>query len=231
MKKVILVPYRSDNGGRRDELWDYTRRWLTKYHETWPIVVGESPEGPFSRGAAINDAARKAEDWDVALVSDADNICDPRRVREAMYRAHQFGGCVFPHSSYLYLDEGSTNNLVMRDSWFVAPISQRWGIISKHCSGVQALSRVAYDKVGGFPELQGWGHEDMVMATMLRAFTQHYEHLDGVAYHLFHGDGHTDPERQKYGEINRQILSDVMALEVLPGQLREYLQAGGHPIP
>jgi hypothetical protein len=235
MKTVILVPYRSDDGGRRDKLWDYTRDWLSEHHSGWPIYVGESPEGPFNRGAAINDAARKADEhferWDVAVVSDADNICDPMTLRRAVRRANQFGGCVFPFDTYMYLDERSSRLLVENDRWFVAPVRQRWGIIPEHCSGIQAISRIAYDKVGGFPELQGWGHEDLVMSTMLKAFASHYEHLRGSAYHLYHGDGHDDPERQKYGEINRQILSDVMALAMLPDQLREYLRAGGHLIP
>jgi hypothetical protein len=225
VRVVILVPYRSD-GGRRDDLWFFTRMWLGNHH-TWEIFEGESPEGPFNRGAAINDAARKAGDWDVAVVHDADNISDPDTLERAVRRAHETKGCVFPFSTYVYLDEYSTDRLMAEDNWFVCPDRVRWGLISEHFSGIQAIARTAYDQVGGFPELDGWGHEDGIMATLLRAFTNGIDHLEGGAYHLYHG-GHKDSQRKIYGEINRQVLADVMALSVVPDQLRAYLRAGGH---
>jgi hypothetical protein len=229
MKVVVLVPYRGD-GGRREDLWFFTKVWLDRNHPNWEIFQGESPEGSFNRGAAINDAARKAGDWDVAIVHDADNISDPDTLELAVQRAHETGGCVFPFSTYLYLDEFSTDRLIDQDNWFVAPLRERWAVISEHCSGIQVLSRTAYDKVGGFPELEGWGHEDCVMGQLLKAFAGGTEHLWGAAYHLWHGDG-SDPERAKYGDINRQVLADVLALSVVPDQLKEYLRTGGHPIP
>src|SRR5690349_3040489 len=39
---VFLVPYRAD-GGRRDELWDFTLKWLMEHHD-YPVILGESPE-------------------------------------------------------------------------------------------------------------------------------------------------------------------------------------------
>jgi hypothetical protein len=229
MRVVLLVPYRSDHG-RRDELWKFTRSWLEEHHGGWEIFEGVSPRGPFNRGAAINDAARKAGDWDVAVVSDADNLADAINVHWAVGRAYQTGGCVFPFDTYLYLDEPSTHRLMTGGSWFFAPIQQPWGVIRKHGSGIQALSRHAYDLVGGFPELEGWGHEDVMMNVLVETFTPGIGHLPGAAYHLYHGDG-SDPYRREQSDANRQILADVMALSPLPEQLREYLQAGGHPIP
>lgn len=229
-RAVILIPYRSD-GGRRDELAKFTNDWLWKHHPRWPRVLGYSPEGPFNRGAAINDAARMARDWDVAVVSDADNICDPATLQAAVEQAHETKGCVFPYDTYLYLDESSSDRLIAGDYWFVTPVRQAWGINLNHHSGIQAISRAAYDQVGGFPEMEGWGYEDSVMAEMLKAFTPGIKHLQGSAYHLYHGEGSSNPERAVYGPVNQQILADVMALSVVPDQLREYLKAGGHPIP
>lgn len=228
MRTVVLVPYRPDNG-RRDELWVFVKDWLQAHHD-WEIIEGTSPDGPFNRGAAINDAARKAGEWDVAVVSDADNITDPEMLERAVVQAYEGDSCVFPFRTYLYLDEFSTDRLLAGQSWFVAPITQQWGVIWQHCSGVQAISRTAYDQVGGFPEMEGWGHEDCVMGQMIQAFTNGIEHLPGSAYHLHHGD-YISPERKLYGEINREVLADVMALSVVPDQLRAYLQEGGHPVP
>lgn len=229
MKTVVLVPYRGDDGGRRDELWLFTRMWLQRNH-TWGIFEGKSPDGPFNRGAAINDAARQAGDWDVAVVSDSDNICDPDTLRQAVARAYETSGCVFPFGSYIYLDEYSSDRLMLQGNCFVSPIRQWWGVIPGHSSGIQAISRTAYDQVGGFPELEGWGYEDCVMGMLLKVFTNGVQHLSGSAFHLYHEDG-SDPQRKHHGEINRQILADVMALSVVPDQLRDYLRSGGHPIP
>jgi hypothetical protein len=226
------VPYRGD-GGRRDQLWGFTRSWLELNHPDWEIIEGNSPNGPFNRGAAVNEAARQAGDWDVAVIHDADNIADPEVLVQAVERAHRGERCVFPFETYLYLNEYSTNRLIEDGSWFVTPIEQRWGVMREHehYSGVQAISRVAYDLVGGFPELEGWGSEDVIMGVMLKVFTNGVEYLQGSALHLYHGEGHEGPERQKYGEINREIQADVMGLSVMPEQLREYLRAHGHPIP
>lgn len=231
MKVVILVPYRSDDGGRRDELWSFTRMWLEKHHSAWEIYEGKGPDGPFNRGGAINEAAQQAGDWEVAVVSDGDNICDPETLQRAVERAYETGGCVFPFETYLYLNEYTSDRLVTEGNCFVSPIKQWWGVIQKHHSGIQALSRTAYDQVGGFPELEGWGYEDSIMSTMLNVFTSGTEHLQGSAFHLYHGDSSNDPLRKHYGDVNRKILADVLALSVVPDQLREFLQVGGHPIP
>jgi hypothetical protein len=231
MKTVILVPYRSDGGGRRDELWRFTRAWLEKHHPGWEIYEGESPDGPFNRGAAINDAARQAGDWDVAVIHDGDNIADPGTLCRAVELARDTDKCVFPFGIYLYLDEYSSQRLMTEDNWFVGPDwVVGWSVIPGHYSGVQALSKAAYEKVGGFIELTGWGHEDWIMSVLFRIFANGTEHLQGGAYHLFHG-GRNDPERSAYGDINREVMADVMGLSVMPDQLRDYLRAGGHSIP
>lgn len=231
MKTVILIPYRSDHGGRRDELATFTEAWLEKHHPEWEMYFGASPDGPFNRGSAVNNAAQDAYRWDVAIVSDADNICDPITLRAAVELADETKGCVFPYDTYFYLDEYSSNRLIAGESWFVSPIRKAWGINLNHHSGIQAISRTAYDQVGGFPEMEGWGYEDSVMAEMLKAFTSGLQHLRGSAYHLYHGDSDSNPDRAIYGPANRQILADVMALSVVPDQLRDYFRKAGHPLP
>lgn len=229
IRTVVLVPRRLDHG-RRDELWAWVRNWLTEHHPDYPICEGASPDGPFNRGAAINDAARKAGDWDVAIVSDADNIADPQTLERAVERAYLNGGCVFPFETYVYLDEFSSDRLMNENNWFVAPLPPRWAITREHRSGIQCLSRTAYEQVGGFIELAGWGYEDCVTAWMLNIFTNGIEHLGGGAYHLWH-PRLGDPETSSESVANRKVLADVMALSAVPDQLREYLRSGGHPIP
>jgi len=83
MKPVILVPRRDDNG-YRDELWQWVRAWWEREQSHMPIIEGYHTDGLFNRSAAINTAARIAGDWDVAVIIDADVICDPERVKEIL---------------------------------------------------------------------------------------------------------------------------------------------------
>ena len=87
MNTVILVPRRDDNG-YRDELWAWTRGWWEREQSHMPIIEGYHTEGLFNRSAAINTAAKIAGDWDVAVIIDADVICSPDRVKEAVTVAY-----------------------------------------------------------------------------------------------------------------------------------------------
>ena len=83
MKAVILVPRRADHG-HRDKVWDWCRAWWERELPELEIVEGHHDAGLFNRSAAVNRAAREAGAWDVAVIIDADVICDPGRVREAI---------------------------------------------------------------------------------------------------------------------------------------------------
>ena len=64
-----------------------------------PIIEGYHTDGLFNRSAAINTAARIAGDWDVAVIIDADVICSPDRVKEAVELAARTGSMILPHST------------------------------------------------------------------------------------------------------------------------------------
>lgn len=237
VKVAILVPYRSDNG-RRDELWAFTQDWLEEYHRGWPVYVGESPAGAFNRGAAINDAARKAGDWDVAIIHDADNIVDPENLDLAVGAALKVNtACVFPYDTYVYLDKPSTYRVMYTDNWFICPEqrsqgSYPWMIIKNHRSGIQVMHRDTYEAIGGYVEFEGWGYEDSATEVLIRTFVGPVKHMEGAAYHLYHDSLTAAADNKaKWANVNRKLLGDIMSLEMLPDQLREYLRAGGHPIP
>ncbi len=232
MRAVFLIPYRGD-GGRRDELWAFVENWLRLYHGEWPIILGLQDEGPFNRGAARNNAARVSfvYDPDVYIFHDADTICDPGMLRQAVARAYETRGCVYPFDTYIYLDEFSTDRLMNQNNWFVCPERRLNpdgtmcfdGVIRRHSGGVQVLAREAYDAIGGYLELDGWGHEDFATRILIETFVESpIEYLDGGAYHLWHPGVRTF--------TNYQILGDILALSMVPDQLKAYLRDGGHPI-
>ena len=245
VRPVFLMPWRGGDPWR-EQLFSFVRGYLREHFFWEDVFLGESPGGPFNRGAAINDAARKAGDWDVAVVLDADTIFDPWLLKVAICNTENpFRGCIFPFSTYMYLDDYSTKRLIEKqyargeEQWaFLAPEyiqddigdgfrrTVRW----HHASGVQVVHRKAYEAVGGFVELQGWGAEDEIMRVLFETFTPGVKWQSGGAYHLWHPAARNDPNDEDANQ-NHQILADVLALSVVPDQLKEYLQYGGHPIP
>ena len=184
MKVVVLVPRRAGVADR-DRLWEFVRAWWGENHPDWPIYVGESPDGPFNRGAAINAAAREAGDWDVALVVDADVVADPTLVAEAVETAARTGRMTFPFTRYRALSEQMTERVL-------GGYSGDWSRGAKlsmatHVSSIQAVPRLLWELTGGFDErCRGWGHDDTIFAHCCRVLGGGIERIPGVVWHLYH---------------------------------------------
>jgi len=240
----VAVPYR-ESDDRRKELWQFTYCWLVKHHPNWPIVCGSSPDGPFNRGAAINDAARRGGQWDVLVVHDADNICDPTALRRAVNWSYSTGQVYYPFRTYTYLDEFSSNRLMHDDVWFVSPEEDHARLFQttvrlKHYSGIQVIPRPAYEAVGGYIELTGWGAEDDIMNTLFDVYANGSEWLEGAAFHLWHPANRNNPH-DKDNVRNHMILNKIQKLQHLGSlnahrdytarALRGYLEDIGHHVP
>jgi hypothetical protein len=200
VRTVILVPYRPD-GGRRDELWRFTRAWLETHHPAYPIFVGASPEGLFNRSAAINSAAAAAGDWDVAVVCDSDTVVPPSQFEQAVQDAHKTGLLTSALTKVVELSEESTDRLLVD-----ADVNVDLQTLKKKRtrtkddltqSSVIAVPRALWEATGGFDEeFCGWGCEDN--AFWLAAAVHGASHcagqpgggqprrVDGGAYHLWH---------------------------------------------
>lgn len=243
MRTVILVPRRAD-GGRRDELWAWVRSWLERNHPEWEIVEGASPEGPFNRGAAINQAARDAGQWDVAVVHDADNFASPAKLRLAVERAHS-GVTQVAHSTYQYLGQEASEEILQNPDgpWWpdlqlldANPATDSKGYNRynrhKHVSGIVAVPRRVWEVTDGFVELTGWGSEDSLHLVMCNALGGGVEWVSGSCYHLWHehaGEDTTKDIRSK----NRQEMLAAKRFERrgdIAG-LKAYLAELGHPVP
>lgn len=229
MKVVFIVPRRSD-GGRRDQLWAWTSRWLEQHH-TYPIIEGDSPEsdGPFNRGRAINRAANSTP-WDVAIIHDGDNISRPETLHQAVEDAHTTGQTVYPFTYYHYLDEHSSELLMTTGEVWPAPDPTRaTPTLLKHFSGVQVIPRTAWEKIGGFPELSGWGAEDTILSTLLDVFAGGQKWLPGATLHLWHEH---NPEHDQT-RANRLVWTQVKRLARRRDKigLRDLLTGYGVTIP
>jgi len=182
---AILVPRRAGQADR-DALWAWTRDWWATRFPEWPISEGHhhAAEGLFNRSAAVNRAAHGVP-WDVAVIIDADVICDASQVREAVARADATGCMVLPYATRKDLNHTGTAH-VMRGysgSW------ERW-VARRYrnmVSSVVVVPRPLWDAIGGFDEqFIGWGFEDEAFAVACETFGGPIERIDGELWHLHH---------------------------------------------
>jgi N-terminal domain of galactosyltransferase len=189
LRTVILVPYRTD-GGRREELWQFTRAWLERHHPQYPIYIGESPDGPFNRSAAINDAARKAGDWDVAVVSDSDTVVPAAQLDKAVSEAHREGMLTSALNKVAELSKESTDQLLAGADVEIQDLKKDRTRTRDDMtqSSVIAFPRTLWDSIGGFDEeFCGWGCEDNAFWLASTVFGGgEPRRIDGCAFHLWH---------------------------------------------
>lgn len=190
MKIVILVPYRHSDS-RREQLWSFTRKWLEHNHPWWPIVLGASPEGPFNRSAAINDAARQVE-WDLAVIHDADTVVPADQLSAAASAAEVTNRLAFSFTSVADLSESCTDHILdtgdisLRhltiDSLRTAPLATQ--------SSSLVVTRDLWDKIGGFDEaFVGWSAEDNAFCHAATVLGGEPRRIPGNAFHLWHESG------------------------------------------
>lgn len=186
MRVVTLVPYRPD--AERDRLWAWCRARWEHHHPDWPIFLGASPDGPFNRSAAVNDAARNAGEWDVAVLIDADVAADPERVREAVQLAHNTGRVVLPYDERIHLNRTGTHKVLagFDGSWRTRQFTE--AIYRDQDSCVVCIPRSVWDEVGGFDEnFVGWFGEDTAFNLAAETLTGlPVVRLEGELFHLHH---------------------------------------------
>lgn len=192
MRVRLIVPRRGD-GGHRDGLWKFCKRYWAKERPGWEIVEGEHGrgEGPFNRSAAINRAA--AGSWDVAVILDSDTIVDLDPIDRAINEAHGTGHLVLPFTNRCMLSRRGTEQILAGrtgawDRWVSARQTPKDAYI--YISGCQVVPRSLWDAVGGFDErFIGWGGEDDAFHAATIALTGHdarESRYPGNAWHLWH---------------------------------------------
>lgn len=195
MNVRIAVPRRAD-GGRRDELWKFCRAWWTDRFD-WPIVEGHHDDGPFNRGAAINQAA--IGDWDVLLIVDSDVVANTDQVENAVQQAYETGRMTLAYDRYVALNPQMTDRVL--DGYDGSWESGSKYRMTSHVSSVLAVRRDLWDEVRGFDErLVGWGHDDIVFAQSCRVLAGGVDRIPGTVWHLFHANS---PERNNKTPLYR----------------------------
>ena len=181
---VILVGRRADNGWR-DLLWDVCR---ARWHDLtdWPVIEGHHDDGPFNLAAAYNTAARHAGDWDTCVYIGSDWVAlTAEQLHDAVAVAQQTRKLVFAHNQTVLLDEEHTRLFIDTDGGLLDLDGA--DTHTNTFSGVVAVPRVVWDRVGGFDErFLNWGGEDIAFWCACCALTPGYERVPGTIVHLWH---------------------------------------------
>lgn len=220
MKVAVLVPRRPDHG-RRDALWAWVSDRWAQLHPDWPVVEGLHLDGPFNRSTAINSAALKAGDWDVALIADSDSFVAAAQAVEAANTAHHAQQLTFAYDRFCYLGK------VMSDM-VMAGFDGDWtpGVeftMTGTCSSMVAIPRPLWDRCGGADEgFVGWGGEDVALSLMLQTYGNGLQRIPGDVWHLWHPPAPHTHDDAWPGRVERygQAAYDVTKMDALLAELR-----------
>lgn len=235
-KVAILVP-RREGFPERDRLWAFCRRWWQQNFPRWPVVEGHHNEGLFNRSAAVNLAAGMAGDWDVAVIIDADVICDPDAVREAVAAAPAANRMINPFTLRKDLDQRGTERVL-------AGYRGNWSRYVRHTypdtvSSVVVVSRALWEATGGFDEaFVGWGFEDNAFEALCETFGAGPRlTFPGEVWHLWHPTAKGQSVGTETFEANkaralryRVALGDPEAMRAIRGSANVTATGGVPPV-
>lgn len=193
---TVVIPWRGGDPQREANL-----EWTVARFERlgWPVVLGESPEGPFNRAAAILDGAART-DADVVVVSDGDCWTDALPV---MVSCVENGApWALPNLRLWRLDERSS--LAVLEG---ATPDESMGLAQKpyavfECGIAVVLRRDVLFDVPPDPRFVGWGGEERAWSAALRTLAgppARVEWGGWPIWHLWH-----EPQPRKSRSVGNQ---------------------------
>lgn len=174
---VAIVPYTSDNPLRRRAFLQVCAYYREHFPEWRRITACDTDRGGFHKALAVNRAAALTDPSDVLLLNDADSICPPDHIREAVRLAGEEPGLVFAYTEYVRMDA--------HDKPF-------WHMADSGSTGCVAIRRACFDQAGGMDEsYYGWGYEDLDFVRRCEALWP-LRRVPGSLYHIWHGERRED---------------------------------------
>lgn len=224
MKVAVLVPLGSLNTARRDA-WSYVARHYGEHHPEYELVVGRCEERPWRKGVALAQA-RAHTDAEILVVADADVLCPPARLAEAVLAVRDSivggtGAWVIPYREVRRLTERATRSLY--DGRYTPDDLERATYTGTLGGGLLALPAALYDDVSGVdPRFAGWGGEDEALGLALRCLHGPPAQLAGELVHLWHPHAYR-PARAPETIESRRLLDRYRAARRSPKAMRALL--------
>lgn len=201
----ILVPFRCPEKDHRSIIWKWIRRYWKHFLPGAEIVIGVDPASeddpliPFSKSAAVNDAASRAH-GDIFCIVDADGLINilsvircARNIRKARREGRRLWYIPYRHfyrlnrkGSKLLLDSSPCDPYQFSVPPNPAFVQNTSGSQHGHWFGamIQVMSREAFFEVGGWdPRFRGWGGED---SSAMRAMDTLYSPHKTMPFQVLH---------------------------------------------
>lgn len=180
MTVAVLVPWRPD-GGPRQTVWAWVRRQWARWPD-WEIVTGTPPDGPWSKGAAVDDALRQTS-ADILIVADADVWSDgiPAAVNAVAGGRARWA---MPHRLVRRLTEDATRAVLDGAPLDGQPTQETHPGMPG--GGLVVLARDVLEGVPMDPGFEGWGQEDQAWALALTTLAGPMWRGTADLFHLWH---------------------------------------------
>lgn len=222
----IVVPWRPD-GGQRDRLWGWCRRWWEAHYSGWEIIECDSGDEPFTRGRSINRGVEKAS-GDVLVIADADTVSSGVDGAVTAVGAGQWS-IAYESANYIALTREATERFLATNpaDGLSVPAKADIRMQITSVSGVIAISRVGFDTVGGFPEgMVGWGHEDWAFLYAADTLIRPHWRARGYAIAPYHPHIEADRFEQPHIKANEEICRRYQAYYGNPSGMRTMIAGG-----
>lgn len=227
MKVSVLIPYKAGDPNR-DANWRWLQKRYAFVHPDFEICLGadkDSDRLPFNRGAALNDAAKKAK-GEIFYVADADTFVDQDQALRGVEQAALAPGAVVGGHQWFGLTKSATKRL--RDSslkalQFDEEAPEQELVFAGTVSGCVFLSRESWAAVGGFPPgFVGWGFEDNAWWYALETLVAQGRRLGGNIYHMWHPTARK-PESPEF-QANEALCNEFGAAYGKPEEMKSLLE-------
>jgi hypothetical protein len=179
---AITIPYRPDSEKRK-------RNYHTVIDHFTAILPGvdiipiDTEHEPFNRAGARNAAVRRAHEYDVIVICDADTIIEAEPLNRAITAAALDGLVHNPFTIIQALDQGSSSRWCKGNRNRASIIfTCDWGVGSAYVTTPQAW----WDIGGQDERFTGWGFEDTSFSIAHRTLKTPMPRHHGTATQLWH---------------------------------------------
>lgn len=238
MKVLVVIPFYpgddEEQGRQRTRNLRHVMRLYEECFPEWRREIATDYAIPFSKAFANNQVAfdkrlLKSRP-DVLLFNDADSLCTPKAIMDAVDMANSQPGLVRAFRYYRRLTELHTEHLLSWREAFNQPYS--WSMDGSLSHACIAVRYSCYEQVGGYdPRFRSWGYEDLAADIMFGAFWPTRNVENGTVIHLNHRATEGDPRFAKFQAANEQLYykrycklqGDPVALLALRKEAGEWL--------
>lgn len=244
----LLVPFR-DDGEHRSRVWDWLERYWKAHLPSVEIVQGHDSGTPFSKSAAVNDAARRARGR-VFVILDADGYMDPQKLQtcvDNIEAAVREGKRLWymPYNKLFRLNEHTTLELLRTnpeaayavsspppEKWLDPGRSHHYG--HQYGAMMQVMPREAFFMAGGFdPRFRGWGSEDAAFMRAVDTLYKQHDLAHNDLLHLWHAHTGNDYKTRRWvgqtGSANSRLAQRYNAATGEPDFMRGLVNEHGQP--